>query len=274
MPYIYKIQNIINHKLYIGKTLYTIQRRWKQHQNNSKKEYLKHIPLYAAIRKYGLENFTISIVEEVHDPKILSDRQQFWIEQYNTYFNGYNATKGGDGFLLYDHNKIWNLWEDGFSIKQISKKIGCNDYVVRSVLDNHNISTEERQKRGYVDGSSTAKQPVEQFDLNTGQVIQQFSSLSEAARSINGDSSCISKACKGKYNSHKGYGWRYKGQPLNKKDFSKRSVNQIDLKTGAILNTYTSLSQAAKAINGDASYLSKVCRGVQKSSHGYGWQYA
>ena len=31
MPYIYKITNKINNKIYIGKTLDTIENRWKSH---------------------------------------------------------------------------------------------------------------------------------------------------------------------------------------------------------------------------------------------------
>ena len=40
MAYIYKIENQINKKLYIGKTLYPIEHRWKQHQYNSTKKRL------------------------------------------------------------------------------------------------------------------------------------------------------------------------------------------------------------------------------------------
>ena len=31
MPYIYKITNTINDKIYIGKTLQSIEERWKEH---------------------------------------------------------------------------------------------------------------------------------------------------------------------------------------------------------------------------------------------------
>ena len=39
MPYIYKITNLVNGKIYIGKTSYnSIQERFKQHISDSKKE--------------------------------------------------------------------------------------------------------------------------------------------------------------------------------------------------------------------------------------------
>lgn len=40
MPYIYKITNKVNGKIYIGKTIYSIQKRWEEHINDSIKEKL------------------------------------------------------------------------------------------------------------------------------------------------------------------------------------------------------------------------------------------
>ena len=59
MPYIYKITNDINNKVYIGKTLSTIDKRWKEHQRDSQKRRCEQRPLYSAIRKYGIEHFHI-----------------------------------------------------------------------------------------------------------------------------------------------------------------------------------------------------------------------
>lgn len=47
------------------------------------------------MRKYGLENFTFSILEECPQNK-LKEREIYWIKYYNTYRKGYNATRGGD----------------------------------------------------------------------------------------------------------------------------------------------------------------------------------
>ena len=81
MPYIYKISNDINDKLYIGKTLYTIERRWSQHKNNARtRKDLEHLPLYSAMNKYGIEHFSIEAIEEVKDEKKLSEREQYWIK--------------------------------------------------------------------------------------------------------------------------------------------------------------------------------------------------
>lgn len=53
--------------------------------------------LYCAMRKYGLENFTFELIEEINDYSISGEREKFFIQLYNSYHNGYNETPGGDG---------------------------------------------------------------------------------------------------------------------------------------------------------------------------------
>lgn len=276
MPYIYKISNDINDKLYIGKTLYTIERRWSQHKNNARnRKDLIHIPLYSAMNKYGIDHFTIEQVEEICDEKQLAEREQYWIKYYNTYNYGYNASIGGDGLQLYDYDYIWELWERGDTIKQIAAKIPCNDYVVRTVLDIHNVSTEERKQRSSYrqdEGHKPYRRKVNQIDISSGQIIHIYDSVREAAYAMQCDDSYICKLCKNKKNAF-GYQWEYHDNEYIKKDFSSKQVCKIDLKTGEVLEIYPSGAAAARAVNGDSSYISKVCRGLQKSCKGFGWKF-
>ena len=46
-----KITNDINNKIYIGQTVNTIEKRWRQHKCNSTKEYFSQVVLYKAINK-------------------------------------------------------------------------------------------------------------------------------------------------------------------------------------------------------------------------------
>lgn len=58
--------------------------------------------------------------------------------------NGYNATKGGDGSTLYNHQEIIKLYKEIGTIKGVSKKLGCGLDIVRNVLNLNNINIEER----------------------------------------------------------------------------------------------------------------------------------
>lgn len=170
---IYKIYNDINDKLYIGKTLSTIEERFKQHcVDRNRRQYEKR-PLYNAMNKYGVEHFYIELIEEC-DLELLSQRECYWIEFYDTYHNGYNATKGGDGRQLYDYNLIVDLYKSGLLIKEISQKIGCDAIVIRNALKLADINS-------FTNAIEKNSKGISAYDLNNV-LIKQFDSLSDAAR--------------------------------------------------------------------------------------------
>ena len=60
---IYKIENLINGKVYIGQSN-NIERRFSQHQSSYEQKRFLDKPLYKAFAKYGIENFSFTIIEE------------------------------------------------------------------------------------------------------------------------------------------------------------------------------------------------------------------
>lgn len=94
---IYKIENKLNGKVYIGQSI-NIEERWKKHRtiSNNINHECKNYPLYRSIYKNGLDNFDFSIIEECLEDK-LNEREIYWIKYYNSYIpNGYNQTLGGN----------------------------------------------------------------------------------------------------------------------------------------------------------------------------------
>lgn len=97
MQGIYKITNLINQKSYIGKSK-NIEERWQSHLRPSSWKAQPNKPLYRAFKKYGIQNFSFIILEELSEyEKNSNEREKYWIQYFNTYENGYNATLGGDG---------------------------------------------------------------------------------------------------------------------------------------------------------------------------------
>jgi group I intron endonuclease len=91
---IYGLRNKINGKWYIGQSV-DINERWKTYRRYGCKRQIK---LYAALIKYGYENFEEVLLEtcqQVH--WILDYREMYWIQKYQSLTNGYNLTKGGGG---------------------------------------------------------------------------------------------------------------------------------------------------------------------------------
>lgn len=275
MAYIYKITNTVNGKSYIGKTTFSIDKRWKQHINKFKQGVDRHFLIYSAIEEYGLENFVVEEIEKVKDVYQLNEREKYWIKYFDTYNNGYNGNKGGGKELTYDYNTIFELWQSNYKIKEIAKIIGCNEFVVRSCLNSYDITTEERIQRSMDDQIASHepyKREVLQFDISANKLLNVYSSVSEAAKTIKCDKSYLSRVCR-KNGIAFGFLWCYSDKTYKKKDFSAKRVCQIDLTTGKIINIYNSLTKAAEAVNGNTSYISKVCKGKQHSSKGFGWKF-
>ena len=91
---IYKISNLVNGKIYVGKTKQQLEKRMNQHKHNSK---TVNSGISAAIRKYGWENFKVEVLEICPIDK-LDEREIFWIAKLNSKAPaGYNLTDGGDG---------------------------------------------------------------------------------------------------------------------------------------------------------------------------------
>lgn len=97
MNYIYSIKNLKSNKEYIGVTKNPFH-RFEQHISNAKKYYKYGNMLYKDIHNQGLENFSMSILEENVKDSDRDKREQFWIKNRNTLVpNGYNISIGGKG---------------------------------------------------------------------------------------------------------------------------------------------------------------------------------
>ena len=108
---IYCIKNTINGKCYIGQAI-KLQKRLKAHWNSWQNPIYEHIALYKAFKKYGIENFEITILQSFHDSlgwrtKVqLDELEKKYIQEYDSFNNGYNSTLGGDGGVLgYTHTE-------------------------------------------------------------------------------------------------------------------------------------------------------------------------
>ena len=96
---IYKITNKINNKIYVGQSIDIIE-RWKQHGykafNSNERAYNSAIHL--AFRKYGIENFSLEVLEECKIDE-LDKKEREWIEKLNSLApNGYNMLPGGQQY--------------------------------------------------------------------------------------------------------------------------------------------------------------------------------
>lgn len=129
---IYKITNKVNGMSYIGQTRYTVEFRWKQHQHKKDNTYFHN-----AIKKYGVDNFQVEILEEC-EYKDLDSKEIFYIAKYNTFEKGYNLTIGGDGKrkIISDsqYEEISELYLSGFSSNKIATLYNVDKATILKIL--------------------------------------------------------------------------------------------------------------------------------------------
>ena len=119
---IYKIENLINHKIYIGQSIH-IERRWREHCRPSTRSLIS-----SAIKDYGKENFSFQILEECSRDE-LNEKEDFYIQKFNCVVpNGYNVKEHADGketiFYYYDKETFLSIVKDIKADKISFQEIG------------------------------------------------------------------------------------------------------------------------------------------------------
>ena len=211
MAYIYQITNDINGKIYIGKTEFSIEKRFKEHCQDAFRDRNEKRPLYAAMRKYGIEHFHIELIEETDNPE---EREVFWIENKRSFKNGYNATVGGDGKKYIDYDLVISSYKEIKSIVDTAKALNISADSVSNILHQNNISiisSSEVNLNKY--GKITNMYSLE------GEFLKSFSSTNEAAQYMidNNLTNCkkttikqhITEVCTGRRNTAAKYKWKY-----------------------------------------------------------------
>ena len=211
MAYIYQITNDINGKIYIGKTEFSIEKRFKEHCQDAFRDRNEKRPLYAAMRKYGIEHFHIELIEETDNPE---EKEVFWIENKRSFKNGYNATVGGDGKKYIDYDLVISSYKEIKSIVDTAKALNISADSVSNILRQNNISIISSSK---VNLNKYGK-ITNMYSLD-GEFLKSFSSTNEAAQYMidNNLTNCkkttikqhITEVCTGRRNTAAKYKWKY-----------------------------------------------------------------
>lgn len=212
MAFIYKIINDVNGKVYIGKTLHNVDKRWKEHINDSKRERTENRPLYRAMNKYGVEHFHIETIEECVE-EIAEEREVFWIKEYNSFGkNGYNATIGGDGKPYVHRALILWFWLGNMNIAEIAKLTMYDRCTISNTLKSYGVTSKEILDRGLTNSRASLNPAkcVARLDAK-GNLIDVFPSVANACTFLgkNPRSPHIGEVCNGKRKTAYGFKWMF-----------------------------------------------------------------
>lgn len=142
---VYIIYNTFNNKVYIGQSI-NIEDRWKRHSREL--ELNKHHS-YKLQQEYVKDKFIHEVLVKC-EPNSLSDTEYSYIQEFDSYYNGYNCTTGqavsGIGYThsmsVYEKETyikvVQYLAYSSISQKDISKELEVSENII------HNISTLRR----------------------------------------------------------------------------------------------------------------------------------
>lgn len=286
---IYKITNTKDNKSYIGQAV-SIFRRWGQEAAHAftptNTEY--NSLLSQAIRETGIEYFDAEVLEEC-DESILLEREQYYIQLYNTLEpNGYNkASKTPqitkEKVSMYDINgnlqqhfervkdAIQFLIEEGSLTESCQYSIGRDLSQAfkgeRQIVCGHRWSYYGQEIKLSKDSS---KKEVYLLDKETFNPIQKFFSCGDAAKFIGCTTSTLARHCRGEGKSCMGKLFCYVEDYEKRKEewtISKTTINlnkNIHIfKDGKLFNTANTYAEASRLVGGtgSSSNITRVLNG-------------
>ncbi len=298
---IYKAENKVNGKIYIGKTIHTLHERRNGHYQKArlrrdKNQHTTHIE--NALLKYDENQINWTIIETIYDSGSEEENALFLdnTEIYHININkssirefGYNSTLGGDGGKLTDDikEKISNSLKGEKNVRygvkhteETKRKISkahsgkklSEDHIEKlRVASTGRLHTDEAKEKiseglqGHVVTEETRQR------ISAGNIGKEWSK--EAREKF-------SEARTGEGNPR--YGTKHSEETIAKMKASskgrKPSQNTIDahkkkvicVETGEIFNT---VGEASKHIGVNITGVSLACNGKQKTSGGFHWKF-
>lgn len=139
MNNIYKITNTVNNKVYIGVTTRTIEERFREHK--SRIEERNNLHLYQAMKKYGSQNFNIELIDTAETTEEMFNKEKEYIKKYDSYYNGYNLTLGGEGVkkLELDEQYLAEQYLNGRSSEDLARELNVSGSTIRRRLKSMGI---------------------------------------------------------------------------------------------------------------------------------------
>lgn len=125
-------------------------------------------------------------------------------------------------------------------------------------------------------GKSKKTRKVYQYSMTDGSFIKEWTSVVEAERNFHGSSNVLENCLLGKAYTQWGYCWSY--LKMDKFPIHERIVNQKEKKVemyslkGELLETFSSIAEAARKTGCERSAIKRCCRGELKSHGGYIWK--
>lgn len=273
---VYKITNLVNGKVYIGSSCYSLYKRNFSHLSTLRNNSHPNKHLQATWNKYGEKNFYFSVLEICSFKEETLKKEEYYISYYKSFnpVHGYNIFE-------YCHTTFGNKWSK--EAKEKRKGFGKGRKVSSDTKNKQSLALTGLKK------SEIAKDKLRQLPKNnkgivmltlSGYYIKEFRNTVEAGKFLNIPNIAISEVVRGIRKTCKGYRFIYKEEwlknPILKRIVSGNTteISQYDLLDN-YLRDFLSLKEAEIFLvkKGANANISACCKGNKNSAYGYKWKY-
>ena len=206
MGIIYFCWNKISGKIYIGKTVLSLDQRIDDHY--SKMNQNSETTFHRALRKYEYDDFKWGVLRSNIPSENLSEWEKYYIAYNRSYPDGYNQTTGGEGrskFTDADRQIMLRMFNQKYTCTDIGYEFDCCRTTVADILRSLGVSDSEIwDRRHKLDSKS-----VIQRSLETDEVLGVYESCRAASRATGISHQTISNCCRGTQSHSGGFGWDF-----------------------------------------------------------------
>ena len=126
MSIIYKVTNLTNGMVYIGRSNKTLEEAWTTHRYEGKQKNPVRL-IGQVIKEFGIENFACEVIEECTEDQTRA-RHQHWMNVYQSKVNGYNKQHHGGNRI--NHDDVLLMYSHGMTAAEIAKILHCDERTI------------------------------------------------------------------------------------------------------------------------------------------------
>lgn len=218
--FIYKIVNTINNKVYVGQTTKTIVYRWMQHLKSERNTKHCKSPIYLAMRKHGVKNFSIHpIMHGAKDLDELNRQEILVIRLYNAVNKGYNCQHGGTNAWITEEARKnisdsvkkspTRYWLGKTLSQETRDKISNTKIQLGQALGSNNPMFGKKHKQASVEQNaiSNGSKPFNVY--KDGTLIGSYVNKTQCAKDIGSCREAVRDTLSGRFKSTKGHTLEY-----------------------------------------------------------------
>lgn len=275
--------------IYIGQTIQPGNRRWYEHIRQAKRSE-KTDKFHTFLRQNDITQFEFIVLEELECTKEeLNHLEEYYINMFDTYNNGYNSLPYSNCIHLNVHGSqvIWynndRLYQGTFQTMTAAEKASGVNAVNISHCCNHLQTKTTNGWFRFIDDPtvlSDSYRPgialaVNKLDPFTLEILKTYPSLQQAELAENITKGYLSAVCNGKRYSAKGFIYQYQDETKRVAYSGSRKVKsgiaQVDPNTKIVLNKFLTCEDAAKILKVNQDTISRARHNGMKPSIGYIW---